>query len=109
MTMSKEEVARIQEAYTEFLYDEDVDEPIDLISYRAADGDSLLHIAALRADEATLVSLLDAGMDVNIQGDLGYTPLHYAAENKDLITLFLRYGARTDIKNEFGDTPDISD
>ena len=107
--MSKEEIGRIQKAYSEFLYDEDVDEPIDPISYRAADGDSLLHIATLRADEATIVSLLDAGMDVNIQGDLGYTPLHYAAKNKELIALFLKYGARTDIKNEFGDTPDISD
>jgi ankyrin repeat protein len=84
-------------------------DPIDPLSYRDSNGDSLLHIAVLRGDAKTVGTLLAAGFDPNIRGDLGSTPLHYAYEprNDEIIELLLAHGARTDIEDELGDRPKI--
>lgn len=76
------------------------------IETRDCDGDSALHILAHRGDLYGCRLLLENGADVNLQGDIGYTPLHYAvmARNTDLADLLLQHGARTDLSSEFGET-----
>jgi len=79
--------------------------PIDPIAYRTPEGDSCLHLAAIRGDLTAVQILLSAGLDVNMKGDLGNTPLHYAtmAKNSDIIELLITHGAKTDLINELGD------
>ena len=51
--------------------------------------------------------MVKAGLDVNEQGDMGYTPLHYA-EDPEIIAFLLSHGASQDILSEFGTLPDGS-
>ncbi|MEM9630713.1 MAG: ankyrin repeat domain-containing protein [Pseudomonadota bacterium] len=71
------------------------------------DGDRPLHVLAHRQDLYSCRVLLESGADPNLQGDIGYTPLHYAvmAQNRELTDLLLEFGARTDIASEFDETP----
>jgi ankyrin repeat protein len=68
--------------------------------------DTMLHIAAGRGALDDMEVLMDAGANVNAAGDLGNTPLHDAAllGQTQAALLLLRRGARTDIRNEFGET-----
>jgi ankyrin repeat protein len=47
--------------------------------------------------------LLDAGLNIDQQGDMGNTALHYAKKfkHKDVVNILIDRGASTDIKNEF--------
>jgi ankyrin repeat protein len=83
---------------------DDPTSPINPITYVAPDGDTCLHIAALSGNVRAVALLIKAGLDVNLQGDMGYTPLHYAG-NKEVANLLLANGASKDIKNEFGTLP----
>jgi ankyrin repeat protein len=83
---------------------EDPLEPIDPLTYRAPDGDNCLHVAAFRGDERLVNLLLKAGLDVNTQGDMGYTALHYAT-TPEVIALLLSNGASATIENDFGKSP----
>lgn len=71
------------------------------------EGDSALHILAHRQDLYGCRLLLENGANPNRQGDLGYTPLHYAvmAQNRELADLLLQHGARKDVASEFEETP----
>jgi ankyrin repeat protein len=53
-----------------------------------------------------VIALIDLGADVNMPGDLGYTPLHYSAMKGrwQIADLLMRCGARADMKNEFDET-----
>lgn len=84
--------------------------PINPLTYRDSGGDSLLHIAIRRADAEAVTLLLGAGVDPNIRGDMGYTPLHYAADNRDseMAKLLISRGASTKAINEFDKAPDLS-
>lgn len=84
--------------------------PINPLTYRDSDGDSLLHIATRRADAEAVSLLLSAGVDPNIRGDMGYAPLHYAADNRDseIAKLLISRGANTKALNEFGKAPDLA-
>ncbi len=110
--MRSDQVLFLQERYADLVnYDcEDVDLPIDPMTYTSADGDSLIHIAAFRGDMASVELLLDAGINPNMVGDMGCTPLHYAAmiRDRDIADLLIRRGARVDAINEFGEIPDLS-
>jgi ankyrin repeat protein len=85
----------------------DFEEPIDPLTYVAPDGDTCLHIAALRGDEEAVKLLLDAGIDIHAKGDMGNTALHYAFMKKHfaVAALLIGRGASEDIKNGFGKTP----
>jgi ankyrin repeat protein len=76
------------------------------VTFRAPDGDRLIHIAALRGDADTVELLLAAGEDINAIGDMGDTPAHYAAmgEHRQLFDLLLGRGADKSATNKFGMT-----
>jgi ankyrin repeat protein len=80
-------------------------QPVDPFSYLTPEGDSCLHIAAIRGDLRAVRLLLAAGLDPNLHGDLGNTPLHYARRlgNRDVVDLLTESGALTDLLNEFGE------
>ena len=83
---------------------EDPCEPIDPLTYVDPDGDTCLHVAAFRGNLRAVELLIKAGLDVNRQGDMGYTPLHYA-KTQSVINCLLENGASTSIVNEFGKKP----
>ena len=107
--LTKEQVAELQRRYSHLINYEgdDPTEPIDPLTYRAADGDHLIHIAAFTGDLTTVEWLLDAGENVNAVGDMGETPAHNAASNlhKDVFELLAARGADLTTKSEFGMTP----
>lgn len=80
-------------------------QPIDPLSYRTPEGDSCLHVAAGRGDLRAVRLLVDAGVDVNLRGDLGNTPLHYARKgsHKDVMELLISRGALPGLMNELGE------
>lgn len=100
------ELSELQSAFRDLLNYEadDPTAPIDPLSHVTPEGDTCLHIAALRGDVRSIDLLLKAGLDVNRQGDMGYTPLHYA-RTRAVVDLLLAHGASTSIKNEFGSSP----
>ncbi|PZQ54036.1 MAG: hypothetical protein DI570_23405 [Phenylobacterium zucineum] len=71
------------------------------------DDDTLLHRAVFRGDRRDVKDLLTLGADVNAHGDMGHTPLHYAAMqgHLDLAGLLLAAGANPKAPNEWGDSP----
>ena len=109
--LSDEQISRIQSLYSDLLNysSKEVFQRIDPLSYETPEGDTLLHIAAMRGDVETMALLLKAGMDLNATGDMGNTPLHYACDqpNKEAVRMLIENGARTDIRNEFGNYPSI--
>lgn len=72
-----------------------------------ADGDTLLHRAALGGNRQDVRDLIALGADPNALGDMGSTALHYAAMNGYLLVVLalLDKGAKPDFKNELGQTP----
>jgi ankyrin repeat protein len=108
MRLTDEQIASLQRVYGDLInyQAKDPTAPIDPATYRASDGDRLIHIAALRGDAETVELLLAAGEDINAVGDMGDTPAHYAAmgEHRELFDLLLRRGADPSITNEFGMT-----
>ncbi len=69
-------------------------------------GETPLHVLMHRGHNYGCRLLIEAGANVNSIGDLGFTALHHAVmkENKEMITLLLKAGARQDIACEFGET-----
>lgn len=109
LVLSPNDIAQIQKRYS-YLVNYQADDPatpIDPMTYRSSDGDSLLHIAAQNGDGQTVELLLKAGFDPNVLGDMGSTPLHCAKakQRTEIVALLLGYGARDDIRNEFGKLP----
>lgn len=100
------ELAELELAFRDLLNYEgdDPTAPIDPVTQVTPEGDSCLHIAALRGDLRSVELLVKVGVDVNLQGDMGYTPLHYA-RTPEVVEFLLTHGARKDIKNEFGKAP----
>jgi ankyrin repeat protein len=83
---------------------DDPTEKVDPLTYRAPDGDTCLHIAAHQGNLRAVELLIKAGLDINLQGDMGYTPLHYA-RTPEIVSALLAAGALTSIENDFGTTP----
>lgn len=83
---------------------EDPLEPIDPLTYRTPEGDSCLHIAAIRGDRRAVELLLQAGVAVDQRGDMGCTALHYARSfgHDDIAQMLLDHGADGTIIDEFG-------
>ena len=76
------------------------------VEARDTDDDTLLHRAAFRDIVQDVRDLLRLGSNVNAAGDLGHTPLHYAAMggHRSVVEILLANGARTSTQNEWGQT-----
>jgi ankyrin repeat protein len=72
----------------------------------SSDGDNALHCVVRWGDLAAAKALIDAGIDVNKAGDLGYTPLHVACSqgHAEMVRLLTNSGADVFVLSE-GDTP----
>jgi len=59
------------------------------------------------ATKDDVVTLLDAGVNVNARNESGLTPLHFATSvgNADIIKLLIEAGANVNARSEDGDTP----
>jgi hypothetical protein len=70
------------------------------------EGDNALHSAAHANDLEAAQLLVDAGINVNQHGDLGYTPLHEACAggHRDMVLLLIRHGADLHARDE-GEVP----
>jgi ankyrin repeat protein len=70
------------------------------------DGDNALHCVVLWEDQEAAEILLEAGIDVNKAGDLGYSPLHVACMkgNSEMVKLLVNKGADLFALSE-GDSP----
>jgi ankyrin repeat protein len=104
--LSPSEIAELKAAFSDLINYESDDPcaPIDPLTYVSPDGDNCLHIAAHRGNLRAVELLIKAGLDVNQQGDMGYTSLHYAS-TPEVVTFLLAKGASKAIKNEFGKSP----
>lgn len=80
--------------------------PVDVMA-RSSDGDTPLHIAALRGDCRGIRMLLGAGAEVDALGDMGCTPLYFAVMegNIDAARLLLSAGADSTIVSELDFSP----
>ncbi len=105
-SISQSEIAELKLAFTDLINYESEDpcEPINPLTYCSPDGDSCLHVAAHRGNLRMVELLIKAGLDINKQGDMGYTPLHYAS-TPEVIAFLLTHGASTTIVNMFGKRP----
>lgn len=74
------------------------------IMTRDPSGDTPLHAALWGRDDEAALALIDAGADVNAQGDMSETPLHVAVaqENVDLARCLVEHGASWDVISELG-------
>ena len=106
MKLSIDEMAELNEEFKDLINYESKDpcEAVNPLTYITPDGDTCLHVAALRGNLRAVELLIKAGLDVNQQGDMDYTPLHYA-KTKSVIDCLLKNGASTSIVNEFGRKP----
>jgi ankyrin repeat protein len=70
------------------------------------EGDNGLHCVVGWGDLSAAKALIDAGIDVNKAGDLGYTPLHVACMqgNVEMVKLLIDKGANMFALSE-GDVP----
>ena len=77
-------------------------------SERSADGETALHVAGIKGDEATVRALINGGADVNARTPRGstlqMTPLHWAVYHGHaaMVELLLEAGADPTILNERG-------
>lgn len=76
------------------------------VNASSSDGDNALHYVVRRDDLGAARALIDAGIDINKAGDLGYTPLHVACMkgNAEMVQLLVARGADMFTFSE-GDTP----
>lgn len=110
--LSPEQIATLNYRYDDYArYDENARKtPGNPLSFRDADGDTALHMAAIAGDIEAVSWLLNAGIDPNALGDMGRTALHWAIDkqNKGMADLLVSFGAQTDIVDDFGIPPDLS-
>jgi ankyrin repeat protein len=90
----------------EALFPAGADKPTTIHS-RNSDGDTPLHIAALRGDRHAINCLLDAGAKIDAKGDMSNTPLYYTVMGDHLLAAesLLERGADPDALSELGFTP----
>jgi ankyrin repeat protein len=109
MKLKNEEVFELRSVYSYLVNysSDDPTDPIDPLTYVAPDGDNCLHIACRRGDLNSARLLLKGGININAQGDMGYTALHCAKKcgYTKIVQLLMENGASSKIKNEFGKLP----
>ena len=80
-------------------------------NFKSANGDTLLHAAAISGNLEILKDLIARGAEVNAANVDGKSPLHKAAEKgyEEIITFLLDMGANIELKNSSGNTGCIPD
>ena len=106
MNLKESEIAEIQKRYyylTNYEKD-DPGAPIDPATYVDSNGDRLLHIASAAGDIRTVELLINAGVDIDVLGDMDNTALHYARRkgHDDVARFLIDHGASSSIENRFG-------
>ncbi len=93
-----------QEETAQYLIEQGAD-----VNALAQNGTKLrpVHSAAANGNLAILRALLEAGAEVNVPQDSGFTPLHQAAHRDDeaMTELFLQHGADRQARTDSGQTP----
>jgi ankyrin repeat protein len=86
--------------------------PLDSIMVRGREPfqESLLHVAAIWGDAGAIEALLDAGVEIDLPGELGCTALHEAArqEHVECVRILLTRGANPTLQCAFGNLNDIA-
>lgn len=103
------ELSQIFKKYNE--YPDFLGIEITNVNQKGSIDDAIIHIAARNNQMQDIVDLVINGAYIDLQGDLGYTALHYACMRgyTDVVQLLLKLGANKNIKNEFGeDSKDIN-
>ena len=70
-------------------------------------GETLLHLAAIKGDIASLKKLIKDGAEVGLKDYAGWTPLHEACNHGELeaAKLLIKHGAEVNVPGFEGDTP----
>ena len=74
------------------------------LNAKEEDGETPLHVAALRGPKETVELLLAKGADVNAKDENGVTPLHWP-ETEEIAELLIANGADVNAKTNDGHTP----
>lgn len=105
MTLSKDDREYLLEVFRFIIeFDNDGNRlEIDPLTYRDPE-DSCLHMAAMIGNLRAVKILVEAGLDINLPGDMSLTPLHYATEwhHPEIAEYLLSKGANPDAVSEFG-------
>ncbi len=75
------------------------------VSAHGLRGDTALHVAAYRGDDAAVRALLDRGAPPDALNDAGATPLLYGAGNEEIVRALLGHGAHPNVASKLGFTP----
>ena len=78
------------------------------VNRRDKRGQTAMHLAASKNNNALVSLLLDAGADVDVSATFAFgEPLHVAVAlaGREVIDLLLQHGADVNAKSPFGDTP----
>lgn len=77
------------------------------IHTRTSHGDQMIHMACVIGDIKDVAELIALGADVMSVGEEGYTPLHYAIEQRNLevARYLIGVGADMSCENFDGETP----
>jgi ankyrin repeat protein len=69
-------------------------------------GDTVLHTVCSWGDERAARAVIEAGVDIDAQGDNGASPLFNAviSESEDVLKLLLKKGANPNLRNKNGIT-----
>ena len=74
------------------------------LNAKEEDGETPLHVAALRGPKETVELLLAKGADVNAKDENGVTPLHWT-ETEEIAELLIAKGVDVNAKTNDGHTP----
>jgi ankyrin repeat protein/mono/diheme cytochrome c family protein len=75
------------------------------VDQRDADGNTPLHLAALRENAAAVAALLERGANADATNRARATPLHYGAGSEPIVRALLKYGANPNAVSAAGMSP----
>ncbi len=103
----RETVEQILERLSDRMFPAELGEKPVTIRSREADSDGVLHNLLYGREYYPVRALIEAGADVNLVGNVGYTPLHVAAwrNHPEAVELLLSAGADPVVPCEAGKTP----